>query len=82
MIIEDNNCWSNYHKSIIGEVILSNFVQMWIYRAAPFLGLKSLLMRLFIRDLSKLCGVEVYMVEKSNVCMEFGLRTRKNDDTN
>ena len=37
---------------------------MWVYRVAPFLYLKALLMMLFIRDLSKSCGMEVYRVEK------------------
>ena len=36
---------------------------MWVYRSAPFLYLKALFMTLFIRDLGKLCGVEVYRVE-------------------
>ena len=40
---------------------------MWVYRAALFLCLKALFMMLFIRDLSKSCGVEVYRVEKLNV---------------
>ena len=32
-------------------------------------------MMLFIRDLSKLCEMEVYRVEKSNVSMEVDLWT-------
>ena len=38
---------------------------------------------LFIRDLSKSCGMEVYRVEKSNVWMEVALWTPKwsNDDS-
>ena len=39
---------------------------MWVYLVAPFLCLKALFM-LFIGDLSKSCGMEVYRVEKSNV---------------
>ena len=46
---------------------------MWVYRVAPFLCLKALFMMLFIRDLSKSCGMEVYRVEKSNVSMEVAL---------
>ena len=42
-------------------------ILMWVYRVAPFLCLKALFMMLFIRDLSKSCGMEVYRVEKSNV---------------
>ena len=42
-----------------------------------FLCLKALLMMLFIRDLSKSCGMEVYRVKKSNVWMEVALRTPK-----
>ena len=34
-------------------------------------------MMLFIRDLSKSCGMEVYRVEKSNVRMEVALWTPK-----
>ena len=56
---------------------------MWVYRVAPFLCLKALFMMLFIRDLSKSCGMEVYRVEKSNVWMEVALWTPKwpNDDS-
>ena len=38
---------------------------------------------LFIRDLSKSCGMEMYKVEKSNFWIETALRTRKwaNDDS-
>ena len=38
---------------------------------------------LFIQDLSKSCGMEVYRVEKSNVWMEVALWTPKwpNDDS-
>ena len=56
---------------------------MWVYRVAPFLGLKASFMMLFIRDLSKSCGMEVYRVEKSNVWMDVALRTHKwaNDDS-
>ena len=39
----------------------------WVYRVAPFLCLQELFMMLFIRDLSKSCGIEVYRVENSNV---------------
>ena len=38
-----------------------------MYCVAPFLYLKALFIMLFIRDLSKSCGMEVYRVEKSNV---------------
>ena len=34
-------------------------------------------MMLFIRDLSKSCGMEVLRVEKSNVWMEVAFRTPK-----
>ena len=44
--------------------IFANF--MWLYCAAPFSCSKALFMMLFIRDLSKSCGMEVYRVEKSN----------------
>ena len=56
---------------------------MWVYCAAPFLCLKALFMMLFIQDLSKSCGMDVYSVEKSNVWMEFTLRTPNwaNDDS-
>ena len=40
---------------------------MWVYRVVQFLCLQALFMMLFIRDLSKSCGMEVYRVEKSNV---------------
>ena len=36
---------------------------MWVYHVAPFLCLKALFMMLFIRDLSKSCGMEVDRVE-------------------
>ena len=32
---------------------------MWVYRVAPFLCLKALFMMLFIRDLSKSCGMDL-----------------------
>ena len=34
------------------------------YRVAPFLCSNALFMMLFIQDLSKSCGIEVYRVEK------------------
>ena len=40
---------------------------MWVYRVAPFLCLKALFIMLFIQDVSKSRGMEVYRVEKSNV---------------
>ena len=40
---------------------------MWVHHVAPFLCLKALFMMLFIQDLSKSCGMEVYQIEKSNV---------------
>ena len=46
---------------------------MWVHCLGPFLCLKTLFMMLFIRDLSKSCGMEVYRVEKSNVSMEVAL---------
>ena len=36
---------------------------MWVYRVAPFLYLKALFMMLFIRDLSRSCGMEVNRVK-------------------
>ena len=30
---------------------------MWVYHVAPFLCLKALFMMLFIRDMSKSCGI-------------------------
>ena len=39
---------------------------MWVYHVAPFLCLKALFVMLFMRDLSKSCGMEVYRVKKSN----------------
>ena len=56
---------------------------MWVYHVAPFSCLKALFMMLFIRDWSKLCGMEVYRVEKSNVWMEVALWTPNwpNDDS-
>ena len=50
---------------------------MWVYRVGLFLCLKALFMMLFIRDLRKSSGMEVYRVEKSNVWMEVALRTPK-----
>ena len=40
---------------------------MRVYREARLLCVKALFMMLFIRDLSKSRGMEVYRVEKSNV---------------
>ena len=56
---------------------------MWVYNVVPFFCLKTLLMMLFIRDLSKSCGIQVYRVEKSKVGMEVVLPTSKlpNDDS-
>ena len=52
---------------IIGEIdfISANF-DVGVH-VAPLLCLKALFMMLFIRNLSKSCGMEVYRVENSNI---------------
>ena len=48
---------------------------MWVYGVAPFLCLKACLWCCSLDK--KLCGVEVYRVEKSDVWIEVVLRTPK-----
>ena len=50
---------------------------MLVYHIAPVLCLKALLIILFIQDLNKSCGIEVYKVEKLTVGMEVALWTLK-----
>ena len=56
---------------IIDEIAFISATLMWVYRAAPFMCLKALFMMLFIQDLSKSCGMEVYRVE--NLMFEWKL---------
>ena len=48
---------------------------MWVYSVSPFLCLKASFMMLFIRHLSKSCGMEVYRFEKSNTSIFHKVRT-------
>ena len=40
-------------------------ILMWVYLLLPFLLLNELCISAVIRDLSRLCGIDVYKVEKS-----------------
>ena len=42
-------------------------ILMWVYLLLPFLLLNELCTSAVIRDLSRLCGIDVYKVEKSYV---------------
>ena len=48
---------------------------MWVYHVAPFLCLKALFVMLFIRDLSKSCGMEVYSVQMFEWKLLYGLQS-------
>ena len=57
---------SPFKGSLVKQILFLPTL-MWVYRVAPFLCLKALFIMLFIQDVSKSCGMEVYRVEKSNV---------------
>ena len=52
-------------------------ILMWVYLLLPFLLLNELCISAVIRDLSRLCGIDVYKVEKSYVWTDVAVRTSR-----
>ena len=48
---------------------------MWLYVVLPSLLLKELCTRVTIRKFNRLCGIDVYKVEKPSVCTVVAVRT-------
>ena len=49
-------------------------ILMWVYLLLPFLLLNELCISAVIRDLSRLCGIDVYKVEKSFTWTDVAVR--------
>ena len=50
-------------------------ILMWAYLLLPFLLLNELCITAVIRDLNRLCGIDVYKVEKSYVRTDVAVQT-------
>ena len=50
-------------------------ILMWVYLLLPFLLLNELCISAVIRDLSRLCGIDMYKMEKSYVWTDVAVRT-------
>ena len=51
-------------------------ILIWVYLLLPFLVLYELCISAVIRDLSRLCGIDVYKVEKSYVAVRTSILSR------